>query len=417
MSSQHVPTASRTVRTDTGDRPLRVAFFTDTFVPTHDGVAQVTDTLARTLTRLGHAVVVFTVRPPGEPGWTIRPDGVQIRRFLSVAAPSYPQYRIAALPWFPSPDGRKSFDVIHIHTPGVVGLAGLLAARRWGVPTVGTYHTDLAGMLRGSGRTALARRFFRAWGQFAVDLCAKCDVATAPTEASRATLARQARGPMVASPVLVPNGVDTTVFRPDASRGGEPSDRGGAAAPMISFVGRLTRDKGYQRFLGALELLGRRRDWVAVLAGDGPHRHEVERMVGPGTPLADRVRYLGPISEEEKAHLLARTRVFVLPSLSDTSSVALLEALASGAAAVVTERGGPAEIARSSGAGIVVDPEDLPAIARAIEALLAPPVLSASAPRAGREWVIANASSDRMAEAYVSCYRRAVRAKRGHRPP
>ena len=390
---------------------LRVAFFTDTFVPTHDGVAKATESLASALVRLGHYVTVFTVRSSGLPRAEVRPDGLRIRRFASLPTPDYPQYRVALSPWtlllLPGP----RFDVAHLHTPGFVGLTGLLWARRRRIPTVGTYHTNLTGMLREAGSTPFSRAFFRAWSAFSIDLCLRCDLATAPTEVALGALVggQHLRPPR--APRVVPNGVDPSRFRPAAPGPDWHARLGVGESPIVTFLGRLTRDKGVGRFLVALVRLVRGRPWVAVIGGEGPERSAVEERLRAAPDLRDRVRLLGPVREDEKPALLAQTRVFVLPSLSDTSSVALLEAWASGVPSVVTSRGGPGEIARSSSVGLLVDPGNSEATASAVDRILGDPQLSRSLSEAGRAWVVRHASVDRMAEEFVSGYHEVIRSQ------
>jgi glycosyltransferase involved in cell wall biosynthesis len=111
------------------------------------------------------------------------------------------------------------------------------------------------------------------------------------------------------------------------------------------------------------------------------------------------------VLEEEKPALLAQSQAFVMPSLSDTSSVALLEAMASGVPSVVSAFGGPAEIARRSSVGLVVDPRDADRLAGAIAQLLGNPPLARSFAIRGRDWVREHASAERMAREFVDCYR------------
>ena len=383
---------------------MNVAFFTDSFEPTHDGVAQITSTLASVLTRQGHQVTVFTVRFPGLPRKQVRSDGVRIRRFRSVAAPSYPQYRIALTPWY-VPLSPSHFDVVHIHTPGFLGLAGWFAARRWGVPSVGTYHTNLTDLLRGVGRTRPSRAFFRAWSRFSIDLCRHCDLATAPSEESRADLLSGVSTDHGKEPLLVPNGVNTERFRPGVQSPDWRERLGIGDTPIILFLGRLTRDKGVGRFLTAVERLDRGRPWFAVVAGEGPLRPLLEQRTRPEMGLFDRVRFVGPVLEEDKPALLAQSQVFVTPSLSDTSSVALLEAMAAGVPSVVSAFGGPGEIARRSSVGLIVDPRDPNQLAGAVTQVLDDPTRAGALSRLGREWAVEQASDERMAAGFVDCYR------------
>jgi glycosyltransferase involved in cell wall biosynthesis len=386
--------------------PLRIAFFTDTFLPTHDGVAETTAALAAELVAHGHQVTVFTVRAPRQRGRERLANGVNVRRHVALAAPSYPEYRIAVFPYTSLFFSRHSFDIVHIHTPGFVGLAGLLAARRWRRPSIGTYHSDLTGMLAGAGRTAVGRAFFRAWARFNVDLCLHCDVSTAPTEAACAQLVSDRPGQK--PPVLTENGVDVGRFHPMVTtpdwhnRLGVPPDW-----PLVTFLGRLTHDKGVLRFLDAMESFPADVPSFTVVGGVGPLSGVVAARFAPGTVLAHRGRYVGMVSDQEKAALLAQSRVFVLPSLSDTSSVALLEAMACGAACVVTTRGGPAQIAQRSQAGTLVEPTDLAALRRAIRELLLDRKRVEDFVQRGIAWVRGEGSIERTARSFESLYRHA----------
>lgn len=397
-------------------RPLRIGFFTDSFEPTHDGVANVTSTLAGTLARLGHDVTVYTVRLPGLGREERRDDGVRVRRFLSLPAPGYPQYRVALSPWGIAARGGAKFDVVHIHTPGFVGLAGWLAACGGNVPSVGTYHTNLTDMLRGAGRSRAARRFFRAWSRFSVDLCAWCDLATAPSESARAPLIGPARLRGRPDPWVVPNGVDTERFRPGIVRPDWRTRLGIGGGTLVAFVGRLTQTKGVLRFLEAIGQVDPAVPLKAVIAGEGPLRPVVEDRLRRERRLQSRVVFLGPVTEAEKPALLSQSDLFALPSTADTSSVALLEAMACGSACVVSREGGPGEIARLSQTGLLIDPEDPGELARALVRLVNDPSTTAAWATRGRAWVEANASAYRMARRFLEGYRTVVDGERSVSP-
>jgi 1,2-diacylglycerol 3-alpha-glucosyltransferase len=395
-----------------GDRradglPLRIAFFTDTFLPTHDGVAEATAALASELSARGHEVTVFTVRAPGLRRREQLAKGVTVQRHLALPVPSYPEYRVALFPYIPVLYSRHRFDVVHIHTPGFVGLAGFLAARRWGRPTIGTFHSDLGGMLAGVGRTASARAFFRSWARFNMDLCLHCDATTAPTAAAGEQLT--GADPDRRRPVLIENGVDVERFRPGVStpdwhdRLGVPPD-----VPLVTFLGRLTHDKGVLRFLDAMERLPSTARSFVIVGGAGPLRESVTARFAPGAALTGHGRFLGVVPAEEKAALLAQSRIFVLPSLSDTSSVALLEALACGAACVVTNRGGPSEIAARSNAAVLVEPEDPAALGRVIEQLIEEPARAEALAKRGPPWVEQEASIRRTARLFEELYWKSI---------
>jgi glycosyltransferase involved in cell wall biosynthesis len=122
---------------------VRTAHFTDTYLPRRDGVVTSVLTLVAALAERGDPAVIVVPRHPSQPDGDglIRlpalPCGVADLRVspwpLRSALASGALAEIAA----------AAPDVIHVHTPGPIGLLGVLAARTLGVPLVQTYHTDL----------------------------------------------------------------------------------------------------------------------------------------------------------------------------------------------------------------------------------------------------------------------------------
>src|SRR5208282_2495428 len=124
---------------------MEVAFFTDSYPPIQDGVAAVTEGLAKTLSRLGHTVRVYAPNPRSGPATEETRDGVTVRRVRIVPVPLYGQYRWPIWPYglIRSARGVKDADVIHLHTPGPLGSMAFLTSRRFGRPLVGTFHTNI----------------------------------------------------------------------------------------------------------------------------------------------------------------------------------------------------------------------------------------------------------------------------------
>lgn len=148
----------------------------------------------------------------------------------------------------------------------------------------------------------------------------------------------------------------------------------------VLFLGRLVPMKGASVLVDALSLLEGR---TATIAGAGPESASLtERVARHG--LADRVRLLGPVGPDERQALLARARVFALPSLwAEPFGIAGLEALAAGVPVVASTVGGIPSWLPSSEAGIGVPPGSAEALAAGLSEMLvrasAPPGLRAQA--------------------------------------
>jgi Glycosyltransferase len=121
-----------------GDRPLRIAHFTDTYLPRRDGVISSLRTLAAALRDCGHETLTVVPRHPEQPD---EPDVLRLRSMpcgvadLRLASWPRRQHVTRVAGWAP--------DLVHVHTPGPVGLLGVFTARSLRLPMVHTYHTDL----------------------------------------------------------------------------------------------------------------------------------------------------------------------------------------------------------------------------------------------------------------------------------
>ena len=400
---------------------MDVVFYTDSFVPMRDGVSSVTHGLARELNRLGHRVRVFAPNPVrGAATEETVVDGIPTTRIRSVPIPLYGQYRFPVLPvgLLRELRGGRDADVLHLHSPGPIGSAGFLAARRYGRPLVGTFHTNVREMRDSVPQKLLVPFFFRVAWWYNLGTYLRCDVTTAPSAAARDALVESSRKPFRHPTYVVPNGIDVERFRPGMcvpdwrARCGLPT-----SSPLVSYLGRLTHDKGVHRFLDAVAAASARADLVAIVGGTGPEETAVRERIARDPALASRVRYVGPVAEEEKPALLGQSDLFVLPSTSDTSSVALLEAMACGTMVVAPASGGAAEVVEDGVTGRRVPVLTPGALEGALEELLARPEECHRLGRQAAEHVRCHASLETMARRFISLYELVLeqRGTRGRR--
>ncbi len=394
---------------------LDVAYFSDSYPPMRDGVAEMASGLARTVAAQGHRVRVYAPRTPGARAPAAESsDGVEVHRLRSLPVPLYGEYRWPVFPFRVVAAAARGTDVVHLHTPGLLGTTGFLAARHGGRPLVGTFHTDLAAMRRSVPQKLLVPLFFRVAWWYNLGTYYRCDVATAPSAAARATLERSARKPFRRPVEIVPNGIDVTRFHPGTTVPDWRARCGLGGAPLVTFLGRLTEDKGIHRFLDAFGQASERTPIVGIVGGRGPEEAAVRGRLERDPALAARLRYVGPVAEEEKVALLAQTDVFVLPSTSDTSSVALLEAMACGAAVLAPSIGGPAEVVDAGRTGEIVDPRSPELLSAAIVELAGDAADRRRLGGAAAAWVRDHRSLEAMARRFISLYR-SVLEERGER--
>jgi glycosyltransferase involved in cell wall biosynthesis len=246
-------------------------------------------------------------------------------------------------------------DVVHVATPGPIGVTGLVAAKLLGLPVVGSYHTELGPYALQLTRDAVIAELTSHWVDF---FYRQCDLVLAPTLGVMAALTARGAGRRV---LVWGRGVDTEVFAPSRADDALRAELVGDGNLLLLSVGRISDEKRLDVLLDAfarvrMTLPGAR---LAVV-GDGPAR---ERLESEGR---EHVRFLGEVRGPGLAGLYAAADVFCFPSTTDTFGQVLLEAAASGLPTVSVAAGGGAELVEDGITGLVVPPENPAAFALAL---------------------------------------------------
>lgn len=274
---------------------------------------------------------------------------------------------------------RMQFDVIHVSTPGPMGLLGLLAARQRGLPVCGTYHTDFpryAGELTGDPALEQVGWQFMQW------FYGQMNRVAAPTESIRRELIEH--GFDSSALRVVGRGVDTSRFRPDRRDASWRETVGGGRSLQLLYVGRLSREKNLETLARAFKrLVPTRPDLGLVLVGEGPFRHELEAMLD-GTPA----HFAGALRSDDLARAYASCDLFVFPSKTDTFGRVVLEAQASGLPVIASSEGGPKDAMLDGRTGAVIHDLDEERLAAAIDQLTDDPARMARFSRAAREYAM-----------------------------
>lgn len=204
------------------------------------------------------------------------------------------------------------------------------------------------------------------------------------------------------------NGVDTRGYRP-AQNGREalPEESTTRADDIVfGTVGRIQAVKDQGNLVRAFGLLRKQAPDLAdrlklVLIGDGPQFDEVSRVVDE-LGLREAVWMAGARSDVPQ--LLRGLDVFMLPSLSEGISIAILEAMASGLPVVASRVGGNPELVQEDQTGLFVPPAQPQALADAMERYARDPDMRARHAVAAQEFIAANFSLDAMVEGYLKAY-------------
>ncbi|MCC6660979.1 MAG: glycosyltransferase family 1 protein [Phycisphaerales bacterium] len=345
------PTRRRSPLPAAASGGLRVCLFTDTLGDVN-GVSRFIRGVADRAHACGRDLRVVT-----STNFEV-PSGANIFNFKPLLACAMPGYKNLELAVPPRARmlrhvGLHRPDVIHVSTPGPVGLVGCTAARRLGIPLLGVYHTDFPAYVErlfdDAAMTWAARWYMRRfYRRFRAVLARSGGYAGA--------LDWLGSGRVVA---LRP-GVDTDVFHPrhrDAGlwgRLGGAGERVRAGSVKVLSIGRVSVEKNLPLLTRAWRaVIARTRgagvDAQLIVVGDGPYRAEMERE------LADHPAcFLGFRHGAELSAIYAMGDVFVFPSTTDTLGQVVLEAQASGVPVLVTDQGGPKEVVEDGVTGLVL---------------------------------------------------------------
>ncbi len=359
---------------------MRIAFFTETFLPKVDGIVT---RLTRTLPHLvaaGDEVLIFC--PEGAPE---SHAGARVVGVPAMPLPLYPELKLA-LPRPAVSEALERFrpDLVHVVNPAVLGLGGIWLAKTRHLPLVASYHTHLPKYLEYYGMGMLEPLLWEllkaAHNQAELNLC----TSTAMVEELAA------KG--IEHTALWQRGVDTELFRPElASSAMRARLHGGHAdtGNLLLYIGRLSAEKQIERIRPVLEALPQAR---LALVGDGPHRQQLERVF-EGTATT----FVGYLAGDELASAYASGDAFVFPSSTETLGLVLLEAMAAGCPVVGANRGGIPDIVNDGTNGCLFDPDQPASLITAVQRLLGNPTTRAELRRAARleaeRWGWAGASS------------------------
>jgi len=323
--------------------PIRLALFSGNYNAIRDGVAVSLNRLVGFLERKGVEVVVFAP--------TIHQPAVEHAGALvpvpSVPLPGRKEYRIAL--GLPQSCRRHlaAFrpNLFHISTPDLLGLSALRLAKRSGIPAVASFHTRFDTYLRYYGARWLEKyvtmylRYF--YGQ--------CDQVYVPSESIAAVLREQRIGRDLR---LWTRGVDSTLFNPEQRDLAWRRSLGiGDDEVVISFVGRLVREKGLKTFANVLDTLraqGLRHR--ALVIGEGPERQWLQER------LPDAI-FTGYLEGQALARGYASADVFFFPSVTETFGIVTLEAMASGVPSVCTKATGSSSLVSHGVSGFLAAPD------------------------------------------------------------
>ncbi len=318
---------------------MRIALFTETFLPKVDGI----------VTRLSHTV--DHLQRNGDSVLVIAPDGgiteykgAKVYGVSGFPLPLYPELKMA-LPRPAIGYELEEFqpDIIHVVNPAVLGLAGIFHSKTNNIPLVASYHTHLPQYLQHYGLGMLEGFLWEllkaGHNQAALNLCTSTAMMNELTTHG------------IERVNLWQRGVDTELFHPDLASGEMRSrlSQNHPESPLLLYVGRLGAEKEIERIKPILEAIPAAR---LALVGDGPHRQTLEKhFAGTNT------HFVGYLTGRDLGSAFASADAFIFPSRTETLGLVLLEAMAAGCPVVAARSGGIPDIVTDGVNGYLFEPE------------------------------------------------------------
>lgn len=336
---------------------MRIGIFTDSYLPYTSGVVRSIQTFNEELTKLGHEVFIFA------PSYKNCSSESRVFRFASIPSPTNRDFTLAlpfSLKLRPTIK-QLNLDLIHVHSPFLLGRLGARYARKIDVPLVFTYHTmyeqyihylpfaksaskEIAHIAQSVSKD-LAQKISR-------DFCNQCDRVIVPTGIVAEYL--QEIGVKTALNI-VPSGIKTADYIKGDRKWLQKHFNISPADKVLLFVGRLGQEKNIAFLIECFkEIKSKVNNAVLVIVGGGPEEEELKNLVAD-LGLGESVIFTGTLAPEDVINCYAGSSVFVFSSVSETQGIVIAEAKAAGLPVVAVSAYGVSEMVEDEIDGYLTD--------------------------------------------------------------
>lgn len=327
---------------------MRIAIFTEVFLPKVDGVVTRIIRTVDQLAELGHEVLILATgdTPDTYAGFrVVRAPSISLHKI-------YPEVKVG----LPSSSVARELvhfqpDIVHAVNPVFFAGYGALLAHRHKIPLLASFHTDVPAYTKELG----------------IGFAEKPATALIRALHNRAQLNLVTSGPMMDTATgyglrnlaLWPKAVDTVGYHPEKAN---PAMRakltdGNPDAPLLIYVGRVSAEKNLALLADVMPLLRQKVPSARLaMVGAGPQLEQLKQTLDPTYTV-----FTGYMSGEPLAQAFASADVFAFPSLTETLGLVALEAFASGIPVVGARAGGIPFVIDDGETGFLVDKEAAPA--------------------------------------------------------
>lgn len=324
---------------------MKIGFFSDSYKPYMSGVVKSIELFSSEMVKKNNQVYIFA------PDYPEAEKKDNIFRFKSLPAPTNPGFRLAL------PVSNRvvekveelELDVIHTHSPFLMGWLGRFVARKLNIPLVFTYHTlyeeyaHYAPLAKGLTKKLAIK--------YSKDYCQACDMVVAPSKYVEKIL----RDYGITTKIMtVSTGINIKPYRKKDGSWVRDKYGIGQEEKVLLFVGRLGQEKNASFLIEAFKQVCDSLSCVRlIMVGDGPEKDKLQQKVDSFS-LHNQVIFAGKQRPEKVVDYYLASDLFVFPSTTETQGLVTLEAMAGGLPVVAVDAAGSSVMVDDGLNGILV---------------------------------------------------------------
>ncbi len=363
---------------------MKIAIFTDTFLPKIDGVAISIHQFTNILANKGHEFVICAPKYKDEnKDFELHPN-IKVIRFKNAPLPSYPDVKIVLPSRKKIKEAITKFgaEMIHLHTPGLLGQYALWTSKYYKIPLIGTYHTLISeqemyislyrllnidklmdyfilgkkikkNLEKLEKKTTSPIKKALLW-KYNNIFYEACDVIISPTELIRQELINKGVKRTIE---VISNGIDFSMFS------GTPKEITNHP-PRLLHVGRIAYEKNCDVLLKAFFEIKKELPKAKLeIYGDGPALKSLKEEA-KSLGIFDSVIFHGFVSRSELPKIYPLYDIFLTASTMETQGLVVLEAMSCGLPCVGVNSFALPELIQNDVNGYAVEPGDYQTIAK-----------------------------------------------------
>ena len=378
---------------------MKIVISTDVYYPMINGVAVFSKNLATGLKKRGHQVMVltpsisgkFSVEKDPNCNFTVvrlkstrmylYPDQIEKipndKKILGIKIPQLLYKNGLHVSYNPYSDIRRVLedfkpDIIHNQTSGPLALAIFRYAKKRNVPIVMTDHTYPDNLTQQVKLPKFAKKPINAaMNAYFMSFLRRSEYATLPTKQAITDLLPKNHHSFKVPVEALSNGIDLSHFtKGPASEEIYKKYAIPKNVPIVLYVGRIDPEKSLDILVNSFKKLIKEAPKAhLVMVGDGTAREKLEKMV-KRKKLGSQTHFIGRVVGDDLSQIYRTGTVFVITSKTETQSIVLMEAMASGLPAIAVNAGAVTELVKDGENGFIFEPNDTAGIASGINTII-----------------------------------------------